>query len=282
MPADKIIGAIAAAGSAIANPFLVASQNRKNREFAREERELQYQSELEFWRLNNAYNHPTEQMKRLREGGLNPHLVYGTGAVGNSSSMPHAPAQAKWQGEAPQFQPEGAIGLMDTYTNIQAKQAQTDNFREQNTLLKQEQELRRIGILQKLLDYDIADSTKSAVIERVLLGLDKTRSEIMNIDTRTEREAANISNDQVRVWADVVRTNTGVMDSQMRRKLMQAGLDRTLIQIKGDEIVNGINSVKLKLWEDGINPEDPMYMRVIVAAIQKILGEPITDNLLKK
>lgn len=39
------------------------------------------------WNAMNAYNHPVEQMKRLREAGLNPLLVYGSGGVtGNTTS----------------------------------------------------------------------------------------------------------------------------------------------------------------------------------------------------
>ena len=45
-----------------------------------------------FWNMNNAYNHPVQQMKRLREAGLNPNLVYGSGSVvGNTAGMPSVP-----------------------------------------------------------------------------------------------------------------------------------------------------------------------------------------------
>lgn len=40
----------------------------------------------ELWRLNNQYNSPTEQMKRFKEAGLNPMLVYQQGTPGNSNS----------------------------------------------------------------------------------------------------------------------------------------------------------------------------------------------------
>lgn len=43
---------------------------------------------VDFWNMNNAYNHPAEQMKRLQEAGLNPNLMYGQGTVGNSSGAP--------------------------------------------------------------------------------------------------------------------------------------------------------------------------------------------------
>lgn len=42
---------------------------------------------LAYWNMQNTYNSPVEQMARLKEAGLNPMLVYGSGNVtGNSSS----------------------------------------------------------------------------------------------------------------------------------------------------------------------------------------------------
>lgn len=49
--------------------------------------------ELAMWNLNNEYNSPAQQMKRLKDAGLNPALVYGTGssvATGVSKSAPQA------------------------------------------------------------------------------------------------------------------------------------------------------------------------------------------------
>lgn len=48
---------------------------------------LKYQKDLEQWYRENAYNAPDEQMRRLRNAGLNPNLVYGTGSVtGNTTT----------------------------------------------------------------------------------------------------------------------------------------------------------------------------------------------------
>lgn len=49
--------------------------------------------ELEMWNLQNAYNTPAAQMKRMKEAGLNPMLFYSQGNPGNASSAPgtHAP-----------------------------------------------------------------------------------------------------------------------------------------------------------------------------------------------
>ena len=41
------------------------------------------------WTLANDYNHPIQQMERLKAAGLNPNLVYGSGSVaGNTTSAP--------------------------------------------------------------------------------------------------------------------------------------------------------------------------------------------------
>lgn len=41
------------------------------------------------WQLANDYNHPIQQMERLKAAGLNPNLVYGSGSVaGNTTGAP--------------------------------------------------------------------------------------------------------------------------------------------------------------------------------------------------
>lgn len=44
---------------------------------------------MKSWQLANDYNHPIQQMQRLKAAGLNPNLVYGSGSVaGNTTSAP--------------------------------------------------------------------------------------------------------------------------------------------------------------------------------------------------
>lgn len=51
-----------------------------------------YQNQLALgnWSLQQAYNSPAEQMKRFKEAGLNPNLIYGQGNPGNASAPPDA------------------------------------------------------------------------------------------------------------------------------------------------------------------------------------------------
>lgn len=65
---------------------------RKNTELTiaanKREAELAYQRQVEMWHMQNAYNSPSEQMKRFGAAGLNPHLMYNQGNPGNASGTP--------------------------------------------------------------------------------------------------------------------------------------------------------------------------------------------------
>lgn len=69
---------------------MLEQQNRYNREMA----DLQWSRALEMWNKQNSYNSPSEQVKRLKEAGLNPNLLYGNGSAsaGNSAAVPNPPS----------------------------------------------------------------------------------------------------------------------------------------------------------------------------------------------
>lgn len=55
---------------------------------------MKYQNDLnrQNWSMNNAYNTPARQMERLRDAGLNPDLMYQSGAAGLQSAAPPSAA----------------------------------------------------------------------------------------------------------------------------------------------------------------------------------------------
>lgn len=56
-----------------------AQKKAQQREFA---------NNKQMWNLANTYNSPTAQMSRLKEAGLNPNMIYGSGSsVGNTSTQ---------------------------------------------------------------------------------------------------------------------------------------------------------------------------------------------------
>lgn len=119
---DQLAGpAVGAAGSIVSD----ALSNRANRELSREIRAWS----LDQWHRQNSYNHPSQQMARLQEAGLNPHLIYGdsvSGASGNAEKVSVPSGGAAMQFNNP----------MDAFTDMRLKGAQTSNVRaqEDNTI----------------------------------------------------------------------------------------------------------------------------------------------------
>lgn len=90
--------ALSLAGNAINSKL---SQGASDDAFARQKdlMRLQNQYAIDNWERQVSYNDPKAQMQRLRDAGLNPNLVYGSGSVGLESpsiappSAPSAPMQ---------------------------------------------------------------------------------------------------------------------------------------------------------------------------------------------
>lgn len=93
-----MIGAAIAGVSNIVGGILNNRNNlkmqREQNEFNAQQSELAYDRQLDFWGKNNAYNTPEQQMKRLRQAGLNPYLMFqnGLGSSGNSVGVSPPPA----------------------------------------------------------------------------------------------------------------------------------------------------------------------------------------------
>lgn len=89
--------------------------------------EQQNQYNLNMWNLQNEYNSPQAQMKRLEEAGLNTALMYGQGSTGNAA---HAPEQVTPQApniEGPMQKLAEAFNIEGLRTAVaKRRQAQAD------------------------------------------------------------------------------------------------------------------------------------------------------------
>lgn len=106
MGAEALTGAIGALGSVAGNVVNgLFSKSAATTAFKRQKElmALQQQYAVENWNREAAYNDPKAQMQRLKDAGLNPNLVYGSGAAGleaPSTAAPTAPS-APMQSTAP-------------------------------------------------------------------------------------------------------------------------------------------------------------------------------------
>lgn len=132
---DPISAGIAVGGSLV-NGLIQGSQNRQNRKWQSKENQKARDYNTEMWEKNNAYNDPTQQMERLKNAGINPHLAYSQGGVANTSSSPASSnASSMPEGRAPQLDVNAMLNARlvgEQINNIKAdtakKQAEAQNI----------------------------------------------------------------------------------------------------------------------------------------------------------
>lgn len=78
-----------AIGSIAVNPVLGQASYLTDSFSGKKQQENANKMAMTAWNMMNDYNHPAQQMQRLKEAGLNPLLVYGSGSVtGNTTGSP--------------------------------------------------------------------------------------------------------------------------------------------------------------------------------------------------
>lgn len=85
--------AASAAVTQMGNYAITAASNRRQYKNQVKAMELQLDQNKQLWDYQNAYNSPQAQMARLQEAGLNPRLIYGSGAGGAGNASPIQPAE---------------------------------------------------------------------------------------------------------------------------------------------------------------------------------------------
>lgn len=144
------IGSVIASGSSGAFSFGTAYHNRK---FAEKQSNIAHQRDLEQWSRQNAYNDPAQQMQRLKAAGLNPNLVYGTGASGASGmAKSSVPGYTPAKGEMPTNAFSG-VGILNLYNDLRIKKVTADRIKEEVEYIRQ----KRINesLRTNILGYDV-------------------------------------------------------------------------------------------------------------------------------
>lgn len=113
------VSALAAGGQMYAN----SKMNKRAVKFNREMYDKQRADSISNFDRVNAYNTPEQQMRRFREAGLNPHLMYANGgATSNAQPISNAQAQVPQQ-ETPNVLAMAA-GPVNTYMETRTFKAQ--------------------------------------------------------------------------------------------------------------------------------------------------------------
>lgn len=98
------LGAIVGFGTGIMNNQVSQYNAKKDFERQKELMRLSHQYSLQDFAIQNSYNSPKANMQRLKDAGLNPDMVYGSGSVGVSdASVPQRGAPGSSMAETIPF-----------------------------------------------------------------------------------------------------------------------------------------------------------------------------------
>lgn len=228
---------------------------------AKKRQEAANKQNVEFWKMQNAYNHPSEQMKRLREAGLNPNMIYGTSpasAVGNAGDVSAAKAAPA------DFPVNPSLNNLMVYHDIRKRQAETDLLREQEKVSAQD------ALLRAQQTAQTAAATESALFK---LGVDKELRQT-SIDAAKENLRNLMAGTKLRNLEGQLREQG--MPYQLADLKLRVEISRATL--KGQELKNALDQFETELNQMGLTKGDPWYFRILMSGdpsgrLQTITGK---------
>lgn len=174
-------------------PVMTAITNAQNRRNAKKD-----------WEKQNEYNHPKQQMQRLKESGLNPNLVYGGGATTTAQPIKSPDAQV------PNIDVQKIPETMSAYQNVQTSQLEYSRIQKAIELLDAQKKNTDANTLSTLAGTDIKN-------------LDKESKGIMN-QFLPEMQAE-------KVRATKTGTDIKVSQNDMEKLMFPHKIDKVLAEI---------------------------------------------------
>lgn len=226
---DPLTGAaVVMGGGAIINGITSYLGNKQTNEGNMKLAEYQHQKNMEMWDKNNQYNSPQNQMARLKAAGLNPNLVYGSGAVANSSGqIPQYQApKVDWRMQSP----IDMNSVLQTYQSLALNNAQVDNIKSQTEKTKTE----NLGLISDLVGKQEGAKNAPKLAE---LGLSQKSAENEEAQKRLVLQKLDIELKQMeRDWA-----KQGMRSGdQIQWRMLFKALDE--IGINPSEAIQGLSN----------------------------------------
>lgn len=200
------------------------------------------QYDQRMWGKVTRYNHPLQQMARLKAAGLNPNLIYGSSpgsAVGNAQQI--APGK-QIQGQAPPYHIDNpGIPFMDA----KVKQAQSDNM--EANALHQLALAKKASVETRKSGYE-ADFLGQTIDKRVqMIGHEET---VKRIKAQIQQGTKQAQIDQM--FSNLEKTELQVQALQIALEWQKAGFGGSLItqiaQSLGMDLRTAVGKAEFKTW----------------------------------
>lgn len=248
------INALGSIGSGIISN--AANRTQSSRAFARDIHAWHWQNQRDdfLWNRQNEYNSPSAQMKRLKEAGLNPNLIYGSSPA-NAAGQAMTPGRSgPPQAKAAQQSWINPFQGIEQFADFKLKQAQVDNL-EQQTKVAAAEELYKLQATanQKLVgkkhqyDVDEREATFQTSVDAAKARLDILKQQARSAKTKADLDEAT-KQDQI----DEVEVRLQIAKNTRDLRAFEAA-------IKAEEV-----------WmiQNGIRPQDAFWHRLLAGMFE--------------
>ena len=253
LTASALLGVGSQIGGGIFGYIGQREANRTNLRLAKEARD----HDVKMWQMQNEYNTPAMQMQRLKEAGLNAHLIYGQGTPGNATSPQKAPVP-EVTNELTSLAHMSLAPVLSMYQDWRVKEAQIENLKANAKATMQNATL--TALKQITQDY----TNKKLGIQLPWINLQ-------------EKYKTNIS----RYKADQENVRSQYLYKTLPEMTKQVMLRNNLLeqQTRAIQLENQFNQ-ELKPY--GIRSTDPLLMRLIMHVLPKNLLNNMSNFITKK
>lgn len=291
--AFPIVPIIMAAGSLISTWLGNKSNknaNQSQQDFANANYDKQRQDNLADFTKQNEYNSPTSQMARLRDAGLNPHLVYGNGAATEASAGVKSADTGSYNPRVNNYEgiATGTQSALEAYFDTQLKTQQVDNLKKQNTVLTQEsylkaQQTATLAMQTAKTEFDLkqAQSLSGYSLQAAEANVKKLNSEIETQSLNRQQTIQSMEISQERNLREAASNATSIKEALSRMAAQQlqnaktyqetANARATMANIKKD---GELKELDAKLKRDNIQPSD----NIIFRQLQRLWNKLKDDN----
>lgn len=269
MPNPALVPAIVTSVASLAGQSMSNSANQANNKQAWAQQLKLYKMQREdnerMWHMTNEYNSPVQQMARLRQGGLNPHLVYGNGAGGMTASTLSAGGAPSVSRAATEWDLGKVVGGgISAYYDVLTKEAQLNNLEKQNQILNEEAKLKGMDVEQKGIDLEL-NKVYSGEERQIRLNNYKAQFQY-TLDENERRTLINSSN--------LKEAAERIMNYRLGRNL-------TTEEIRRIRNSNELQELDLMMRKDGLNPNGPIWERIIGRALNMLFEGSVMEKILK-
>lgn len=293
MPLPALLLPLLGLAATAASTASSANQNKKNIQFQREtnraEQDWSYRMYLQQrfdnlmdWNRQNRYNSPEQQMQRLKEAGLNPHLVYGNGATATAGAVNSSSASnPRLSAPRSEFDPSQIPNALYSFQDATIKTQQLDNLRRQSDLLAAQTDNTNMKTANEYTEgqrskFELgkAQDLKDLIIEEQRLRNEKTRSETSNIEIQQQFEASKITMRSLEIElkrkqvelqsaktaADIDKIHEDILRSIVYRETNPVVREKMSAEIQNIILSGKLRAVEIELKSLGLQPGSPEYI----------------------